>query len=386
VKVEPPRASQLSLQESRQASVASGQSWLLNDVGGRPPPGSLPALKVGQEIQALVIEQLADGGLILDLGGALVEANDPGGLGAGQTLLLRVDVTEPQVILHIVEQSLSLEGKLTKLMREHLPLNELFSLGALLENLEALAPFDEFGSAIRLAKLKLFLADLLQNTEPLTPERLVQFVRNGGLHYEMKLSKAATGDPSQLTQIAESDLKGLLLGAIDELNKVASQSDLQRTIAGQVRRIEGEQVANIFAHIAGRGIQLQIPFFSPSGLSTVALAVEPDGRTKSGPDDRRKNGYNIRFIFDLDGFGRTRIDAHLSDRDLRAAFYVERESSLTLIRTELAGLRESLYALGYRDVLLGARTWHDLTVEQGHKFDALSLGVPSNVHLVNVKV
>lgn len=373
------------MQESRQASVASGQSWLLNDVSGRSSPGSLLVLKVGQEIQALVIEQLADGRIILGLGGALVEANDPGGLVAGQTLLLRVDMTEPQVMLHIVEQSLSLEDKLTKLMREHLPLDEQFSLGTLLENLEALAPF-EFGSAIRLAKLKLFLADLLQNTEPLTPERLMQFVRNGGLHYEMKLSKAAAGDPSQLAQIADSDLKGLLLGAIDELNKVAGQSDLQRTIAGQLSRIEGEQVANIFAQIAGRGIQLQIPFFSPSGLSTVALAVEPDGRTKSGPDDRRKNGYNIRFIFDLDGFGLTRIDAHLRDRDLRAAFYVERESSLTLIRTELAGLRESLHALGYRDVLLGARTWRDLTVEQGHKFDALSLGVPSNVHLVNVKV
>ena len=109
-------------------------------------------------------------------------------------------------------------------------------------------------------------------------------------------------------------------------------------------------------------------------------------RQSLGPDERRKNGYNIRFIFDLNGFGRTRIDAHLRDHDLRAAFYVERESSLTLIKTELAGLRESLHALGYRDVLLGARTWRDITVEQGHKFDALSLGVPSNVHLVNVKV
>ena len=71
-------------------------------------------------------------------------------------------LTEPQVMLHIVEQYLSLEDKLTKLMREHLLLDEQFSLGALLENLEALAPFDEFGSAIRLDKLKLFLADLLQ--------------------------------------------------------------------------------------------------------------------------------------------------------------------------------------------------------------------------------
>ena len=72
------------MQESRQTSVASGQSWVLNDVSGRPSPASFPALKVGQEIQALVIEQLADGRFILGLAGALVEANDPGGLKAAQ--------------------------------------------------------------------------------------------------------------------------------------------------------------------------------------------------------------------------------------------------------------------------------------------------------------
>ena len=386
MKIEPPRASRLSLQESREPTALSGQRWLLNDTNGRTVHGSLPLLKVGQEISALVIEQHADGRLVLDLGGSLVEANDPGGLTPGQTLRLRVDLTDPQVMLHIVEQDLSLEGELTKLMRRYLPGNQQVSLAALSESLAARGPFEDFGTPTRLDKLKLLLADLFQKREPLTPDRLIQFVRDGGLHYEMKLSKAVAGDPGQLMQIADRDLKGLLLGALEELNKVGSQSDLQKTIAGQLHCIEGQQVANLLAQFEDHGVQLQIPFFSPSGFSTVSLAVQPDGRTKSRPEERRKNGYNILFIFDLEDFGRTRINAHLRNRDLSVTFYIERETSLTLLRGELAGLRESLHALGYRDVLLGARSWCEVTTEQERAFNALSLGVPSEVKLVNVTV
>ncbi|MGH7874367.1 MAG: hypothetical protein ACREQO_19415, partial [Candidatus Binatia bacterium] len=332
MKVEPPRASRLSLQESREPTALSGQRWLLNEAGGRTVHGSLPLLKVGQEISALVVEQLADGRLVLDLGGSLVEANDPGGLSSGQTLRLRVDLIDPQVMLHIVEQDLSVEGELTKLMRRYLPGDEQVSLAALSEGLAARGPFEEFGTPLRLDRLKLLLAGLFQKRELLTPAGLKEFVREGGLHYEMKLSKAAAGDPAQLSQIADRDLKGLLLGALDELNKVGSQSDLRKIIAGQLHRIEGQQVANLLAQFEGHSIQLQIPFFSATGFSTVALAVKPDGRTKSGPGERRKEGYNILFIFDLEDFGRTRINAHLRDRDLSVTFYIELESSLTLLR------------------------------------------------------
>ena len=363
-----------------------GERWPLNETSGRMFSGSVRSLEVGQEVEALVIEQLADGRVVLELGGILVEANDPGGLSQGQNLRLRVDLIEPQLMLHIVERELSLEGALTKLMRRYLPLDEQLSLATLHDSLDASAPFQEFGAPIHLEKLKLFLADLLQNNQSPTAESLQQFVRDGGLHYESKLLQAGAEDSRDLAEIADGDLKGLLLGAFEELNRSATSTDLRRTIASQLNRIEGQQAANLLAQLEGHSFQLQIPFASRSGFGTVAVSVDPDEHGKASANDKRKRDYNVLFIFDLDNLGRTRIDAHLRQLDLSATFYVERASALTLLNEELAGLRESLHKLGYQRVSLGARSWREITAKLERKFEALSLGVPAGVNLLSLKV
>lgn len=386
MKIEPPRASRLSLQESREPSTVSGQRWLLNETSGRVLAGSLRGFEIGQELQALVIEQLADGRVVLELGGTLVEANDPGGLSRGQNLRVQVDLIEPQLMLHIIEQDFSLESELTQLMRRHLPSGEQLSLATLLDSLDAGAPFHELGAPPQLEKLKSFLAELLHKNEALTVESLQQFVRDGGLHYEAKLAKAVAANSAMLGEIPDGDLKGLLLGAFHELNQATSSSELRGTIASQLSRIEGQQAANLLAQLEGHSFQLQIPFASPSGFGTVAVSVDPDEHGKSASGDKRKRGYSILFVFDLENFGRTRIDAHLRQADLAVTFYVEQPSALTLLHQEFAGLRQTLHDLGYQQVLLGARSWREVSVELERKFDALSLGVPADVNLVNLKV
>jgi hypothetical protein len=64
------------------------------DAESRPRPvhPALPPLELGQELDAVVIEELADGRLVLDIGGALVEANDPGSLAVGQRLRRELDL------------------------------------------------------------------------------------------------------------------------------------------------------------------------------------------------------------------------------------------------------------------------------------------------------
>jgi len=53
---------------------------------------------------------------------------------------------------------------------------------------------------------------------------------------------------------------------------------------------------------------------------------------------------------------------------------------------ELPQLRQSLQALGFREVLLTARRLREMAPEQELKFISLSLGVPPDVQLLNVKV
>jgi len=316
-----------------------------------------------------------------------VEANDPGSLAVGQRLRLKVDFTESQVLLHIVEQELPLEGEAARLLRQRLPVEDQNSLAGLQALLEAGAALDESAPApVWTEKLKLFLANLINDKEGMTPERLQQLVRDGGLHYEMKLLHAVADTNANLREIAQGDLKGLLLGALDELHMMAASAEPRRTVAGQLYRLEGQQAANLLAQIEGHAFQLQVPLFTGAGFTDVALSIQGDGGGKSARNKKQAGEYNVLFALDLEEFGRMRIDAHLRRDALTAIFYVDAESSLTRLRMELPQLRESLQALGFENLLLGVRPLREMAREQEAKFTALALGVPSDMRLLNVTV
>ncbi|HXK27525.1 MAG TPA: hypothetical protein VJ646_04645 [Candidatus Binatia bacterium] len=377
------------LQEAREVRPVSARRFGANDLTQLPRGHGLPALKVGQEIGALVIEELADGRIVLDLDGSLVEANNPGGLSAGQTLRLRVDLIEPQVTLQIVEPELAPEDEAAKFLRQHLPgpAAERESLAGLQAKIEAVSLFDvTHASLVRLEKLKHFLAELLNSKEPLDTARLMRWVRDGGLHYEAKLLRAVMENPERLAEIADHDLKALLLGALGELETNRLSGAPLNAIVSQLGDLESRQAVSLLAQLEGHAYQLQIPFFTAGGFSNLALSVERDGGGGRGRADDSAQGYNILFLLELEDFGRTRIDARLEGRNLRVIFYVEREDSIRLLTHEMSSLRETLLALGCREVLLSAWPLRAMPREQRPKFEALALGVPPDLQLLNVKV
>jgi hypothetical protein len=67
-------------------------------------------------------------------------------------------------------------------------------------------------------------------------------------------------------------------------------------------------------------------------------------------------------------------------------FYVDRDSSIALLRQELPSFRETLLAMGYCEVFLSATALKDIPTEKRQKFDAIALGGPSSIHLLDVKV
>jgi len=56
------------------------------------------------------------------------------------------------------------------------------------------------------------------------------------------------------------------------------------------------------------------------------------------------------------------------------------------LRLELPCLEESLQALGFSQIALGARALRELRRDQDLRFTALALGMPSDSGLLNVKV
>jgi hypothetical protein len=123
-------------------------------------------------------------------------------------------------------------------------------------------------------------------------------------------------------------------------------------------------------------------------MTTAFLSIEPDGHgtgEKGEGQGGRGKGHHILFLLDLDGFGQTRIDAHIGEKSLWVAFYVDQDSSVSLLKTELPRFRETLQAFGYDEVLLVAKPLGQLSPEKRKKFDALTIGVPASVHLLDMK-
>lgn len=389
VKIEPVRLNRTSLQGPQESPAVSRQRFTNQEALGPAETIALPPFKVGQELSATIMGALDDSRLILNIGGALLEANNPGGLAPGQTVRLRVDFLEPQVMLHIVEQEPTIESEASSLLRQRLP--------GLTDQDKTLTTFPEklvssiillSGTTPRstLEKLRSFVADILDNQQPLSPERLMQFVRDSGLHYESKLFRAIGENSSDLAAIADRDLKGLLLGALKDLEAGAGGGVPRRAIVGQLDHLEIQQAVNLLAQLEGQPLQIRLPFFTGAGFTDVALAVQRDGQGRGEVSGEAAQEYTLMFLLDLDNFGRMRIEAHLKAQDLRVIFYVDREESAALLRQEMPAFAATLKAVGYREVLLAAKTTKKMPAEQQHRFDALALGVPPNIQLLNVKV
>jgi hypothetical protein len=349
----------------------------------------VPPLELGQELEALVVEELEGGRLLLRVGATLIEADGPGELSAGQYIRLRVEQLNPQVVLHITDVEPTIEAEAARLLRAHLParpdsgelLDSLYSkLAAVVEPRAEAATTPE-----KLAKLRDSIATLLAGGTPPTPQKLEFLARDGGLFYEAKLFDALANHAEQLPKIADDDLKGLLLAALQESKVRAFSIGLQNALSAQLDSLETQQAVNLLAQLDGGAFQLQIPFFTGSGFSTAALSVEQDGHGRAGKPAKVPGGYSLLFLLDLENFGRTRIDARVDGKELRADFYVDNDGSLRLIRQELPGFRESLMALGYRDVRLAAKPLRDMAQERREKFAALAAGTPSSIHLLDMK-
>ncbi|HEX2227212.1 MAG TPA: hypothetical protein VHM64_08720 [Candidatus Binatia bacterium] len=375
--------------ESRETASASNRRTPEDLVSRRGANALLPALELGQELDALVVEELDRGRLLLKIGAALIEADSPGGLAAGQSVRLRVEQLQPQVVLHVTDTEPSIEAQAARLLRTHLPAQS--DAGELLDSLqgELTAWFDASHGAAQgaetLAELRARIATIMTSGAPPTAEKLKMLARDGGLFYEAKLFGAAASDNEPLLGIANRDLKGLLLAAFEATEATASSKGLQGALKALLHNLETQQAVNLLGQLDSGAFQLQIPFLTGARLSTAVLAIEPDGHGADGEPRRQKSGYSLLFMLDLEDFGRTRIDAHINSNEVRVVFFVDNERSLQIFRQELFGFRQSLLALGYSNLQLAAKPLTDLPAEKQEKFAALAAGALSSIHLLDMK-
>ncbi len=210
-------------------------------------------------------------------------------------------------------------------------------------------------------------------------------MRDGGLHYEAKLFRAATEAPSNLSEVVDRDLKGLLLAALQESAVASVSIELRSAISSQLINLESQQALNLLAQQSSGAFQFQVPFFNGSGFSTVALSIDQDRKGSTGERGKRDPEYNVLFLLNLEHLGPIRIDAHVSKNDLRVIFYVSEAGAVELLTRELPSFQETLRSIGYREVLLAAKLLRNMPQDKAEKFASLAIGAPMTINLLDMK-
>jgi hypothetical protein len=261
------------------------------------------------------------------------------------------------------------------------------SLGKLQEQLASqLEPRDAGKLAPTLRKLHDLVASLLSEEALSDAARVRAFVNNGGFHYEAKLLRALAANPPSLREITDGDLKGLLLVMLQELAAESISGELESAIKNQLKNIESQQAINLLAQSCRKGFQIQIPFFHGTDFSTATVLVEPDRQGSAAAEERpSRPGYTLLFLLDLESFGQIRVDAHLQGKSLRVVFYVDREPALQLLTSKIPSFREMMEEIGYQDIRLAAKPVKEISRERQEQFQALALGAPPKVNLLDVK-
>lgn len=379
-------------------------------------------LSLGQLVDVEILDQLPNGHMRVNVQGAILEAAFTAGLPTNTRVQATVEQLTPQFMLRVLtspEDPVQTEALhiLRNTIAHHAPTSE--ALQTLLPTLTALAtsPAQEALPANAAKLLNLLNTLLPQDGGPPTAERLAAFVHDSGLLYETKLQQAAAHNPSGFAQVAENDVKGLLLQLTRDLEKARTtspsssaaaqqqpiseesaeasvlrntqQQELLQTLNKHLEHIESQQAVNVLARSQEEAYQLQIPFFTGQEMTTAFLAINPERKgqeeTAEHGSSTAEQGYHILFLLDLEKLGQTRIEARIGSKSIWGAFYVEHTTSVAELQAELPAFRTTLQGLGYEEVLLIAKPLEQLAPEKRKKFDVLASGIPSSIHLLDMR-
>ncbi|MDB5311710.1 MAG: flagellar hook-length control protein FliK [Gemmataceae bacterium] len=318
----------------------------------------------------------------------------------GGRYVLQVEQTPTGLVLRPPPDSPSLAADVaTAVLRGSRPADLGAALKPLLAELAALqqertGPVGQAAASVREAVRAFLPAD----DRPPNPTQLQNLVENGGLHYEAKLARQATGptgdggdapppppghsatassNPTSGPDLKESLLR--LLHAAQEIGTAAALPAAQAALNG----VESQQAANVVAQAQGTPYVLQVPFPDGGQWRTLNLAVEPErnGRSGSGPG----SGFRLLMHVPLAGLGETWIDAGLSENRFRAVLYLDNAAARDRVRAELPDLRTELLTGGFSEALLDVRPADALPTRRRMQAAAMQAGRPAGVSVLDVR-
>ena len=333
----------------------------------REIPSLLQHLKVGQNLQARVVEQVRPGLLKLQIANELLLARSQVSAKTGTALRLEVIKGLPLPELRIIRQPTAQEQRretVRTAMPRQLPPREIR------EGLKALQPqlsIAKSGELVQQADRILRSAGI--PLRQISAGRIQQALSNSGILHESRLANGlaipSTDQKVQLLQLLtliRPDLK--LEGRSPrptpeqispQAGTTASAGDglisrLIRLIEGSITRIQLQQAAALPQEDNLRQAwQIDLPIHLSDETNDAMLRIE---REAAGGEDGQGASWAVNLAFDFDTIGRLQCRIALLDDRVSATFWCERPAVHQRLDRALPGLREAFEAQGLEVVHL----------------------------------
>ena len=317
-------------------------------------------LSIGEILKASVIEKLGNQKILITLKGINLPANCEVNLKAGDTVRVKVESLNPQVILRIVEIGDPEESRAADFLRwyrtnpDALPqmMTEAFrqfnteNLGKLLRYL----PKEDFQNLLKIIK-SLFLSP-----EAKSSNFVKGYLNNLGLLTESQLRKALEGESGiDEGDFHQQNLKSLLMKLSDELHNLLAGKEsfdyeeitrlrsLSEYVDSSIKTIESHQIINFVLQETESKYLFQIPVLFPDTVRKSDIFVECDRNTRR---EGYEGQYRIIFFLDMDILGEIMIEAELKGDKIDCLIKCGDQEVCDFISPFLTELRESLSAAG----------------------------------------
>jgi hypothetical protein len=306
----------------------------------------LAGLEVGQAVAGTVVEAMRDGAVLLSVRGSLLPARAQRPIPSGTALALRVERTEPQVVLRLVDEApapAAVAGPLERASAA-LPaaLADVFS--------DLAAPGDdipaEVAHAVREARAA--LADLLPDAAKLSGESVRRGIAGSGLGYEGRLADLVQrgADGKALAGAAWRDLKGILLRLGTRLGAGLGRGRGTRLAAHVRTAVAGLEARQAVLATTLREGEVQVTL--PLLLGEVATFAHLTIRRDPGPPPRGggpgERGYAVLMLLDLDGLGSTRVEVRIQRGQVGGRILVRDPEASAFLAERAPALSERLAA------------------------------------------
>ncbi len=314
-------------------------------------------LKIGQILSGEVVNTIDSNNAIVRFNEFEVLANTTKELTNGETLTVKVESLNPQVIMRLIEADSLPEDKLLSILKR-LPIQKA-DFGKSIENLiktisNTISDSDFESEPLLKFKEALFNFPI-KLSDDIKPEDIKKIIKDSGIFYEDKILKLLeTGLSKESIKELNNDIKNKLMlfikDSIPTNDNLKINKELEKGLKNLISNIETHQSVNILAQSDSKinpeqkNFIFQIPYIIQNEFKTINFYLKNKKQGKG--EEKLKEEYSLVFILDMINTGMLRINVNIKDKNVYCHINTEKEKVASFFKQFAPDLTKQLSSIG----------------------------------------